>query len=74
MDKKNNPLDPTGPLNHTLRVFLIDRAGNIRNIYSSGTLDLRLVLADVRTLMMESAPAARKPQTPHPSDDIPGSK
>jgi cytochrome oxidase Cu insertion factor (SCO1/SenC/PrrC family) len=55
VDKKSNPLDPTGPLNHTMRVFLIDRAGNIRNIYSSGTLDPRLVLADVRTLMMESA-------------------
>jgi len=54
VDKKSNPLDPTGPLNHTMRVFLIDRAGNIRNIYSSGTLDPRLVLADVRTLMMES--------------------
>jgi len=53
VDKKSNPLDPTGPLNHTLRVFLIDRAGNIRNIYSSGTLDPRLVLADIRTLMME---------------------
>jgi len=53
VDKKPNPLDPTGPLNHTLRVFLVDTAGNIRNIYSSGTLDLRLVLADVRTLMME---------------------
>jgi hypothetical protein len=42
-------------LNHTLRVFLIDRAGNIRNIYSSGTLDARLVLADVKTLLLESA-------------------
>lgn len=51
--KKQNPLDPTGPLNHTLRVYLIDRKGNIRNIYSSGTLDVRLVLADVRTLIME---------------------
>jgi cytochrome oxidase Cu insertion factor (SCO1/SenC/PrrC family) len=57
VDKKNNPLDPTGPLNHTLRVYLIDPAGNIRNIYSSGTLDPRLVLADARTLMMESAQA-----------------
>ena len=27
VDKKKNPLDPTGPLNHTLRVFLIDRDG-----------------------------------------------
>ena len=53
VDRKKNPNDPTGPLNHTLRVFLIDRAGNIRNIYSSGTLDLRLVLADVKTLLAE---------------------
>jgi cytochrome oxidase Cu insertion factor (SCO1/SenC/PrrC family) len=53
VDAKQNPLDPTGPLYHTLRVFLIDPQGRIRNIYSSGTLDLRLVLADVRTLMME---------------------
>lgn len=53
VDKKQNPLDPTGPLNHTLRVFLIDPSGNIRNIYSSGTLDVRLVLADVKTLMLE---------------------
>jgi cytochrome oxidase Cu insertion factor (SCO1/SenC/PrrC family) len=61
--KKQNAFDPTGPLTHTLRVFLIDRTGNIRNIYSSGTLDLRLVLADVRTLMMESARSAAKPVT-----------
>jgi cytochrome oxidase Cu insertion factor (SCO1/SenC/PrrC family) len=61
VDKKKNPLDPTGPLNHTLRVFLIDHAGNIRNIYSSGTLDPRLVLADVRTLMMEAAQAGANP-------------
>ncbi|HTD87995.1 MAG TPA: SCO family protein [Candidatus Binatia bacterium] len=53
VDRKQNPTDPTGPLNHTLRVFLIDREGNIRNIYSSGTLDVRLVLADIRTLVLE---------------------
>jgi cytochrome oxidase Cu insertion factor (SCO1/SenC/PrrC family) len=55
VDRKKNPLDPTGPLNHMLRVFLIDRKGNIRNIYSSDTLDPRLVLADVRTLLLEPA-------------------
>jgi cytochrome oxidase Cu insertion factor (SCO1/SenC/PrrC family) len=55
VDKKENPTDPTGPLSHTLRVFLLDSAGNIRNIYSSGTLDPRLVLADVKTLMLDSA-------------------
>ena len=53
VDRKKNPNDPTGPLNHTLRVLLIDRNGNIRNIYSSGTLDVRLVLADVKTLLAE---------------------
>jgi cytochrome oxidase Cu insertion factor (SCO1/SenC/PrrC family) len=51
--RKQNPNDPTGPLTHSLRVFLIDRTGNIRNIYSSGTLDPRLVLADVKTLLLE---------------------
>ena len=55
VDKNKNPLDPTGPLNHILRVFLIDGDGNIRNIYSSDTLDVRLVLSDIRTLLSESA-------------------
>jgi protein SCO1/2 len=53
VNKKQNPRDPTGPLNHMLRVFLVDASGNIRNIYSSETLDPRLVLADIRTLIME---------------------
>jgi cytochrome oxidase Cu insertion factor (SCO1/SenC/PrrC family) len=61
VDRKANPNDPTGPLNHTLRVFLIDGAGNIRNIYSSGTLDLQLVLADVKTLMLEATSASAPP-------------
>jgi cytochrome oxidase Cu insertion factor (SCO1/SenC/PrrC family) len=60
VNRKENPNEPTGPLNHTLRVFLIDQEGRIRNIYSSGTLDPRLVLADVRTLIMESLPPALK--------------
>lgn len=55
VDKRLNPADPQGPLYHTLRVFLIDRHGRIRNIYSSGTLDPRLVLADVKTLLLEEA-------------------
>jgi len=71
VDRKANPKDPTGPLNHTLRVFLIDRAGNIRNIYSSGTLDLQLVLADVKTLMLESA-AEQPPLSPAQAAQRPG--
>ena len=53
VDRRANPSDPQGPLYHVLRVFLIDPQGRVRNIYSSGTLDPRLVLADVKTLLME---------------------
>jgi len=55
VDKRANASDPQGPLYHTLRVLLIDRAGQIRNIYSSGTLDPRLIVADVKTLLLEQA-------------------
>ncbi len=55
VDRRADPADPAGPLNHVLRVFLVDAAGRIRNIYSSGTLDPRLVLGDVRTLMREES-------------------
>jgi cytochrome oxidase Cu insertion factor (SCO1/SenC/PrrC family) len=53
VDKRSNANDPQGPLYHILRVFLIDREARIRNIYSSVTLDPRLVLADVKTLLLE---------------------
>ena len=53
VDKRSNPNDPQGPLYHILRLFLIDREGRIRNIYSSATLDPRLILADVKTLLLE---------------------
>lgn len=42
-----------GPFQHTLRVYLIDSQKRIRNVYGYGLLDPRLVLADIRTLMME---------------------
>src|SRR6266705_7055055 len=60
VDKRQNPADPQGPLYHILRVFLIDREGRIRNIYSSGTLDPRLVLADVKTLLLEEAKLSKQ--------------
>jgi protein SCO1/2 len=53
VDKRPNESDPQGPLYHTLRVFLVDDNGRIRNIYSSGTLDPRLVVADIKTLLQE---------------------
>lgn len=60
VDKRSNPADPQGPLYHILRVFLIDREGRIRNIYSSGTLDPRLVLADVKTLLLEETKLSKQ--------------
>jgi protein SCO1/2 len=60
VDKRSNPNDPQGPLYHILRIFLIDREGRIRNIYSSATLDPRLVLADVKTLLLEESRVSNK--------------
>jgi cytochrome oxidase Cu insertion factor (SCO1/SenC/PrrC family) len=45
---RNSPL-----LSHLLRVYLVDRQGRVRNIYGLDFLDPRLVVADVRTLLME---------------------
>jgi protein SCO1/2 len=60
VDKRSNPNDPQGPLYHILRIFLIDREGHIRNIYSSATLDPRLVLADVKTLILEESRVSKQ--------------
>ncbi len=48
-------------INHPLRIYLIDRKGWIRNIYSAGFLDPRLILADVRTLLIEEGGDAGRP-------------
>jgi cytochrome oxidase Cu insertion factor (SCO1/SenC/PrrC family) len=46
-----------GPLNHILRVFLIDGSGMIRNIYSLEFLDPQLVLNDIRSLLLHERTA-----------------
>jgi len=53
--RKRNAEDPFGPFTHQLRVYLIDPSLRIRNIYSLGFLDPRLVITDVRTLLLERA-------------------
>ena len=45
-----------GSISHVLRVFLIDRKRQIRNIYSISFLHADTVLADVRTLLAEAEP------------------
>jgi len=48
--------DETGEtvaLGHVLKVFLVDSSGRVRNVYSTGFLDHRLLLRDVETLLLE---------------------
>ena len=40
-------------LSHVLKVFLIDRAGDVREIYSSNFLHPQVVLNDIETLLAE---------------------
>jgi cytochrome oxidase Cu insertion factor (SCO1/SenC/PrrC family) len=44
---------PRRELSHVLKVFLIDRMGEVREIYTSTFLYPRLVLNDIETLLME---------------------
>jgi cytochrome oxidase Cu insertion factor (SCO1/SenC/PrrC family) len=44
---------PTGRIRHVMKVFLVDRAGFIRNVYSAGFLVPGLVLNDIRTILGE---------------------
>jgi cytochrome oxidase Cu insertion factor (SCO1/SenC/PrrC family) len=43
----------TTALGHVLKVFLVDARGHVRNIYSTGFLDHRLLVRDVETLLLE---------------------
>ncbi len=49
-----------GMFAHQLRVYLIDRHKRVRNIYGLGFLDPRLLIADVRTLLMEEQRQGRR--------------
>jgi protein SCO1/2 len=47
-------------LEHILYVYLIDDAGRVRNVYTLAFLDPRLIVADVRTLLLEGRRATRR--------------
>jgi protein SCO1 len=44
---------------HVLKIFLVDDAGRVRNIYSTGFLDVRLLLADLETVLAGGANGRR---------------
>jgi cytochrome oxidase Cu insertion factor (SCO1/SenC/PrrC family) len=45
------PDDQAERIAHVLKVFLVDGEGRVRNVYSSGFLDVRLLLADLETVL-----------------------
>jgi cytochrome c peroxidase len=42
-------------LRHVLKIFLVDDQRRVRNIYSTGLMDVRLVVNDLRTVLAEPA-------------------
>lgn len=52
----------TGRYRHVLKVFLVDGAGRIRNIYSTGFLVPDVVVNDIKTVLMENGnpPSSRR--------------
>ena len=50
-----NPDADNDVINHLLRMFLVDRTGQIRNIYGIGMIDPRLIMTDIETLLIEEA-------------------
>jgi protein SCO1 len=44
---------PVQQLSHVLKVFLIDRSGYVREIYTSTFLHPRAIIGDIKTLLME---------------------
>ena len=48
----------TGNFTHVLKVFLVDRERQVRNIYSSEFLHPAVALNDIKTLLLEEDAAS----------------
>ncbi len=58
LDGYGQVVDRTGDqdqISHLLRMYLVDRKGDIRNVYGLGLMDPRLLMTDVETLLLEEA-------------------
>jgi cytochrome c peroxidase len=64
--------NPTGSWSHILRVYLIDRAANIRNIYTVSFLHADTLVSDIKTILLSDPAAAPTPDTPRPAWQGPG--
>jgi hypothetical protein len=65
------PEGQSGPsaslMRHVLKVFLVDGAHDVRNIYSTGLMSKELLLTDVRTLLLESAASSSQVEAGSPT-------
>ena len=57
---------PTRARTHLLKVFLLDRKGQVREIYSTAFLHSEVILNDLRTLALETAGQALAKSRPPP--------
>ncbi|MDD5558422.1 SCO family protein [Candidatus Methylomirabilis sp.] len=48
----------TGRYRHVLKVFLVDQAGNVRNIYSTGSLVPQVMMNDIKTVLADKIAAS----------------
>ena len=55
---------PVRQLAHVLKVFLIDRRGYVREIYTSAFLHPQSILIDIQTLLIEQGGASGAPPAP----------
>jgi cytochrome oxidase Cu insertion factor (SCO1/SenC/PrrC family) len=55
----NSEGDETGIIRHVLKVFLVDGERWVRNVYSAGFLDARILLHDIKTVLSTPANKAR---------------
>jgi len=62
----------TGNWSHILRVYLIDRAANIRNIYTVSFLHADTLISDIKTILLPEPDAASQTAVMHAGDDGPG--
>jgi cytochrome oxidase Cu insertion factor (SCO1/SenC/PrrC family) len=50
--------EASGLLRHVLKVFLVDWRGDVRNVYSTGFLDVRLLANDALTVLRAETTAS----------------
>jgi len=55
---------PTGLLQHVTKAFLVDPAGDVRNVYSAGFLAARVLVADAETVLLEQDRALAAAEAP----------